>query len=260
MTDLETALSDLGLAEIRYLERVSSTNEVAMMWLNQGAPDLALVVANEQSAGRGRFDRRWVTRPGVALAFSLILRPTPQEAARFGFFAPLGALGLADALDGLYALAPQIKWPNDVLLGGRKVAGILVESAWEGDQPCGVVIGIGVNVRPEAVPPAADVAFPATSVEDALGQPVDRWQLLRVALAGILTWRPRIGNPEFFAAWQERLAFRGEIVRVTSGYESQPEREGRLLGIDPDGSLRLAGTDGREITVEVGDIHLRPAS
>ena len=86
--NLKTALAGLGLAEIRYYDRVGSTNEVATTWLNQGAPDLALVAADEQTAGRGRFDRRWVTRPGAALAFSLVLRPEPREAARSGFFAP----------------------------------------------------------------------------------------------------------------------------------------------------------------------------
>ncbi len=256
---LKSALAGLGLAGIRYHERVGSTNADAMAWLNQGAPDLALVAADEQTAGRGRFNRRWVTRPGAALAFSLVLRPAAAEAARFGFFAPLGALGVAEALEGLYGLAPRIKWPNDVLLDGRKACGILVETAWEGASPQGVVVGIGVNVTPEAVPPAGEVIFPATSVEDALGRPVERWELLRAILAGMLAWRPRMGSPAFFAAWQDRLAFRGQAVRIVSGYPGQPDREGRILGIDPDGSLRLAGADGAEFSVEVGDVHLRPA-
>jgi BirA family transcriptional regulator, biotin operon repressor / biotin---[acetyl-CoA-carboxylase] ligase len=257
--ELHNRLDGLGLGEIRFYPQTSSTNEVAMMWLNQGAPDRSLVAADEQTAGRGRFARRWVTRPGAALAMSLILRPTPAEAQTLGLFSALGALGVADALESLYGLAPQIKWPNDVLLDARKVCGILVESAWNGDQPDGLVIGIGVNVSPEAIPPAAELAFPATSVEGALGKPADRWQLLREMLARMLAWRARIGSAEFFSAWDGRLAFRGEWVRIVSGYPGQADREGRIAGLNPDGSLRLSDRDGGEFSVDIGDVHLRPS-
>jgi BirA family transcriptional regulator, biotin operon repressor / biotin---[acetyl-CoA-carboxylase] ligase len=255
---LTRTLDGLGLGEIRFAEQVSSTNEVGMMWLGQGAPDLSLVVADEQTAGRGRFDRRWVTRPGAALAMSLILRPTSADAERLRLFSALGAFGVADALEGLYALAPQIKWPNDVLLNSRKVAGILVETAWTGDRLEGMVIGIGVNVSPQAVPPPEEVQFPATSVEDALGRAADRWELLREMLSRLVYWRGRVGSPEFYAAWDGRLAFRGEWVHIVSGYDTRGDLEGRILGINPDGSLRLANPEGHELCVDIGDVHLRP--
>lgn len=252
-------LDGLGLGEIRYAEQISSTNEVGLTWLGQGAPDLSLVVADEQTAGRGRFDRRWVTRPGAALALSLILRPTQAEADRLRLFSALGAFGVADALEGLYGLAPQIKWPNDVLLNFHKVAGILVETAWIGDRIQGMVIGIGVNVNPGAVPPPEEVQFPATSVEEALGRAADRWQLLREMLARLVYWRGRVGSPEFYAAWEGRLAFRGEWVQIVSGYDTPGDLEGRIQGINPDGSLRLSDADGKERSVDIGDVHLRPA-
>lgn len=256
---LRKQLAGLPLGEVLYLERTGSTNAVALERLNQGAPDTALVAADEQTAGRGRFDRKWVTRPGAALAFSLVLRPAAEEVTRMGFYSPLAALGVAEALEGLYGLVPRIKWPNDVLLDGRKAAGILVESVWDGDQPQGAVLGIGLNVTRDAVPPAEELLFPATSVEDALGRRADRWALLRAVLAGVLAWRPRLGSPEFLSAWESRLAFRGEWVRITSGYRPGEEREGRLIGIATSGSLRLLDEQGREFRVEVGDLHLRPA-
>ncbi|HEY3345498.1 MAG TPA: biotin--[acetyl-CoA-carboxylase] ligase [Anaerolineaceae bacterium] len=257
---LSTRLDGLGLGAVRFYVQTSSTNEVAMMWLGQGAPDGALVAADEQTAGRGRFARRWVTRPGAALAMSLILRPTPAETEKLGLFSALGALGVADALETLYGLTPQIKWPNDVLLDSHKVCGILVESSWNGVHLDGMVIGIGVNVSPEAVPPAEELAFPATSVESVLGKPAERWQILREMLARMLSWRSRIGSPEFFSAWDRRLAFRGEWVRIVSGYAGQADREGRIVGLNPDGSLRLSDREGGEFSVDIGDVHLRPSA
>ncbi|MEN4100610.1 MAG: biotin--[acetyl-CoA-carboxylase] ligase, partial [Anaerolineaceae bacterium] len=118
-------LAGLPVSELRYFDSIGSTNDEALRWAEQGAPDAALVVADTQTAGRGRMDRRWVTRPGVALAFSLALRPTPVEASALGLFSPLGALAVAAALRENYGLLAEVKWPNDVLLERRKCCGIL---------------------------------------------------------------------------------------------------------------------------------------
>jgi BirA family transcriptional regulator, biotin operon repressor / biotin---[acetyl-CoA-carboxylase] ligase len=256
--ELQSILSSLPLGEIRYAERLGSTNAAAMTWLGSaaGAPDLSLVVADEQTAGRGRFNRRWVTRPGAALAASLIVHPSADEMPHLRRFTALGAFAVADALQNLYGLAPQIKWPNDVLLDRRKVSGILVETAWSGDRLQGMVIGMGVNVRPDALPPADELQFPATSVEDALGRPADRWQILHAMHSALLAWRPKIGTPEFLDAWDARLAFRGEKVHITAA--SGPGVEGRLLHLAPDGSLVLADANGQAFSVDVGDVRLRP--
>jgi BirA family transcriptional regulator, biotin operon repressor / biotin---[acetyl-CoA-carboxylase] ligase len=253
---LKSLLAGLPLGEIRYAEQLSSTNEAAMMWLGRGAPDLSLVVADEQTAGRGRFNRRWVTRPGAALAASLVVHPKADEMPYLRRFTALGAFAVADALQSLYGLAPQIKWPNDVLLDRRKVSGVLVETAWSGDRLDGMVVGMGVNVRPDALPPAEELQFPAASVEEALGRPADRWQILRAMLSALLAWRPKIGTREFLDAWDRRLAFRGEWVHITSG--AGPDLEGRLLRLSEDGSLLLSNHEGQSFSVDVGDVRLRP--
>lgn len=253
---LKQRLSGLPVPQIRYYDTVGSTNDEALAWAAAGAADGCLVIADQQTRGRGRFQRRWVTRPGAALAMSLILHPTSVEMEHFGFFSPLGALAITQALQETLGLEAQIKWPNDVLLQRRKAAGILVEAAWLGDQMQGVVIGMGLNVAPEAVPPAAELLFPAISVEEAAGRAVDRLEVLRAIVQALFQWRARLTSPDFLQTWQERLAFRGEWVQI-EGAGSEPV-SGEVLGIDPSGSLLLRSAGAETIAVAVGDVHLRP--
>jgi BirA family biotin operon repressor/biotin-[acetyl-CoA-carboxylase] ligase len=258
---LRSLLSGLPLGGLRYFDRVSSTNEAAMMWLDQAARDYSLVVADEQTAGRGRFNRRWVTNPGAALAFSLIVRPGVEEIPHLNLFSPWGALAVAQALENRLGLHPQIKWPNDVLLSGRKISGILVETSWTGGILDGAILGIGINVSPASVPPPEELLFPAASLEEACGHPLDRWQLLRNVLEALMLLRPLLGTAQFYQAWQERLAFRGEWVIIKTGDGSGPDLHGQVIGINPDGGLRLrpeGAKPGDEFSVQVGDVHLRP--
>ncbi|PIZ25632.1 MAG: biotin--[acetyl-CoA-carboxylase] ligase, partial [Chloroflexi bacterium CG_4_10_14_0_8_um_filter_57_5] len=132
--ELRRTLSDLPLGGVRYYEQTGSTNDVALAWASAGAPDLALVIADEQTAGRGRLGRKWVTPPGAALAFSLVLRPRPVERDVIPLYSALGALAVVSALEEKYGLKPEIKWPNDVLVRGRKLCGILAEAVWLGSQ------------------------------------------------------------------------------------------------------------------------------
>ncbi len=252
---LQTALADLPLGGLRCFDSLGSTNDDALDWAAQGAPDLSLIVADEQTRGRGRMNRRWFTPRGTALAFSLILRPTPDERAHPTLTSGLLAVSLADALRKR-GLAPLIKWPNDVLLAGRKAAGILVEAAWTGERLEALVLGMGVNVSKEAVPPAGELLFPATSVEHESGQAVERPSLLRDILSALLEWRPQLGTGELVKAWDENLAFRGRQVKVEGG--SGEVLVGCVQGLAPDGSLLLRGEGGDSITVHFGEVHLRP--
>jgi BirA family biotin operon repressor/biotin-[acetyl-CoA-carboxylase] ligase len=213
------------------------------------------VIADEQTAGRGRLDRKWFTPKGTALAFSLILCPTLDEKPYLTRFVGLAALGITETLRGR-GLVSQIKWPNDVLLNGRKVAGILVESVWSGEEVDCLVIGIGMNISKGAVPSADLVLFPATSLEESLGAAVEREAMLRDILAGIIALRPHIGSDSFIDAWEKALAFRGEEVQVEQGDGTGVT--GKLLGLESDGSLRLTDTEGNPITVRFGDVRLRP--
>jgi BirA family biotin operon repressor/biotin-[acetyl-CoA-carboxylase] ligase len=258
--NLKIRLNDLAIPHVRYFDQIGSTNDVALDWLTgknaEGkAVDGCLVVANHQTKGRGRLGRRWITEPGAALAFSLIVRPTPAEAESLALFSPLGALAISQALENLLNLTPQIKWPNDLLLNRRKAAGILVEVAWLGDLLEGLVLGIGLNVAPHSVPPAELLLFPATSVEDAAQQPVDRVDLLHAILESIFYWRLRLLNAEFFDGWQTRLAFKDEWVRLDD--TGREPILGKVLGIGPSGSLLLRTQSGETQAVSVGDVHLR---
>jgi BirA family biotin operon repressor/biotin-[acetyl-CoA-carboxylase] ligase len=260
-TNLEHRLAGLPLGPLRYYDQIGSTNAEALAWAAAGAPDLALVTADEQTAGRGRLGRRWYTPRGAALAFSLVLRPESEgQAAQFdglssARYAALGALAVGDALLSAYDLPAQIKWPNDVLVGGRKLCGVLVEAAWLGEQLAALVLGIGINVAPASIPLDSEVAFPATCLERILGKQVERGELLRAVLAALLAERARLDTPEFQQNWEERLAFRGQPVQVMGMRDVQ---EGVLLGLAADGALRLAVSGGEEIAVRSGDLSLRP--
>jgi BirA family transcriptional regulator, biotin operon repressor / biotin---[acetyl-CoA-carboxylase] ligase len=254
---LRAALAGLPLSQIHYYPEVGSTNDLAQTLLEQGAPDGALVVADAQTQGRGRLGRHWVTTPGAALAFSLTLRPTSREQGSLALFAPLAGLAVCQALVEDYALPAEVKWPNDVLLNRRKTCGVLVEAAWLGSRLQGVVAGIGVNIAPSAVPPDSAVLFPATCIEQALGKPVDRLDLLAAIVRQFVTLRGQLGTPAFMRLWLERLAFRGEEVQVDLLSPGQ-SLVGHVMGIDLDGSLRLVTQGGKEVSVAAGDVHLRP--
>ncbi len=251
---IRNALQPLELPAVRYLPVTASTNTEALQWAAQGAPDLAVVIADEQTAGRGRDGRRWHTPPGAALAVSVVLRAGPDDVYGPPRLAGLGAISIALALRDVYGLPAQIKWPNDVLLSGRKVAGVLVETVWQGDAWQYAVVGMGVNVRPAAVP--ADVRFPATDIERVLGKGVVRSELLYEILKSLVAWRSRLGSPAFMQTWEGLLAYRGETVTLMLA--QAPNVTGTLVGLADDGVLRLRLPDGGLQMFSVGEIiHLR---
>jgi len=256
-SQLDKYLSSIPLSGIRYYDTIGSTNDEAIAWASQGAPDLSLIVADKQTNGRGRMDRPWFTPPSSALAMSLILRPTNIERAHPARITGLLALSLAESLLKL-GLVPQIKWPNDVLLTGRKVAGILVESIWTGSELDAIVLGMGVNVLNASVPPADQVSFPATSIETELGHTIERTQLLRDIIVRVLDWRPNLGTDVFLKSWEGSLAFRGQQVQVKRGRGNPIS--GELLGLEQDGSLRLRDEHNKSVIVQFGEVHLRPVA
>jgi BirA family biotin operon repressor/biotin-[acetyl-CoA-carboxylase] ligase len=255
LNELNKTLSKLPLGDIKYFESTGSTNDEALAWAANDAKDLSLVIADEQTAGRGRLDRKWFTPPGTALACSLILRPRTDERPYLSRIVGLAALAVTDTLRAR-RLTPQIKWPNDVLLLGHKVAGILVESVWTGEDIDCVVIGIGINVLKGSVPPHELLHFPATSLEDELDDPPDRLALLFDILSTLINLRPQLGTDEFLSRWAQSLAFLGEQVQVE--VEEKSPVVGQVLGLEQDGSLRLRDGQDKTVTVRFGDVRLRP--
>ncbi len=255
---LEEILKGTRVRNILYYPRISSTNDEALSRLKSGGVDLdwTLVIANEQTAGRGRMERKWITQPESSLAFTLIIQPELINNNEIYLFSPLGALAVCQALENEYGLKPSIKWPNDVLLDGRKTCGILAETCWLGDVLQGVVIGIGINVTSDSIPPQNALMFPATCIDDALGKPVDRLQLLQGVIQAMAEWQPEIGSNKFINSWESRLALKGEWVRI-----EMPGKEaikGIVSGITSLGDLRLKQENGKEIFISVGDVRLRP--
>ncbi len=256
---LETKLANINLGGIRYFGSVTSTNDLALRWAGAGAPDLALVAANEQTAGRGREDRIWFTPPDSALAFSLVLRPqSSKEYSNTQLYTALGALAVCETLNEAFpAVFPaQIKWPNDIVVNQRKLAGILAEAQWQGDQLQSVVIGVGINVATQSVPPAETIDFPATSVETVLGQKIDRWGMLHAVLTKMIELRTAMASPNFIKAWDLRLAFRGEWVYISK--KDGPVRELQIAGLGENGALRVRDRTGKVHLLQFGEIKLRP--
>jgi BirA family transcriptional regulator, biotin operon repressor / biotin---[acetyl-CoA-carboxylase] ligase len=254
-SDLKKSLSKLPLGDIKYFESIGSTNDEALAWAALDARDLSLVIADEQSAGRGRLDRTWFTPKGTALACSIILNPTPEEKPHLSRVVGLSALAVARALQ-TRGLPIQIKWPNDVLIRGRKVCGVLTEAVWSGEDVECVVIGIGVNVLKGSVPPDDLLHFPATSLEQELDQAPDRTEILHDILAAFIDLRPQLGTPDLIAQWESLLALRDESLRVES--DKNPAVTGVIHGLELDGSLRLRNEHGEFVTVRFGDVRLRP--
>lgn len=256
-SSLKKHLSKLNLGGLRYFESIGSTNDEALAWAASGAKDFSLVIADEQTQGRGRLDRKWFTPKGSAIAMSLILRPTAPMRPHLSRTVGLAALSLADACLTL-GLIPKIKWPNDILLDGKKTAGILVETVWSGDEADSLVIGMGINVEKSALPPVEALQFPATSLEDMLGSAPKREEVMSLVLGALLRWREQIGADGFIRAWEEQLAFRGEAVQIRAGAEESVQ--GMLDGLESDGSLRLRDAHDKSVIVRFGDVSLRPAA
>jgi len=254
-SEINATLRGLPLGGFRFFPSTGSSNDQALAWAASGARDLSLVVADEQTNGRGRAGRAWFTPPGAALAFSLVLRPRPEERLFVGRFAGLGALALALTL-AEHAVGAEVKWPNDVLIGRKKVAGVLVETVWMGDEIDSLVLGMGVNIRPESIPPAEKLTFPATCLQAEGLSGLPRFELLRDLLRHLIALRADLPGQEFLDRWENLLAYRGENVQIWQG--AALPLTVRLVGLEADGSLRVLTPSGDARAVHFGEVHLRP--
>jgi BirA family biotin operon repressor/biotin-[acetyl-CoA-carboxylase] ligase len=184
--DLASALAVAGdrvgifTRQLLWYAEVGSTNDVAATLGDRGEPEGTVVVADAQTAGRGRHGRAWASPPGAGLYMSAVTRP-PAHA--IGLLTIAAGVALADGIQAAAGLQSQLKWPNDVYIGGRKVAGILAEAGTSRAGVQHVVLGCGINLMPAAYPP--DVAARATSIESELGRPIDRGLLLVECLAAL---------------------------------------------------------------------------
>jgi len=241
---------------ILFLREVGSTNDLAKELAGYGAVEGTVVVAETQISGRGRLDREWISPKG-GLWFSVILRPElkPAEAVVLVFVA---GLAVAEVLRELYGLRVETKWPNDVLVNGRKVCGILTEMNTTGEKVNYAMVGVGVNVN-------FDVAkvFPeelrkvATSLENMLGRKVRLEELFRALLEkleNIYGLFLEKGFGPVLGKWKTYAGFLGCQVEVASGTEKWV---GLALDVENDGALVMRLEDGTVKHVFVGDATLR---
>ncbi len=236
---------------VRFLAECDSTNRVAMEWARQGAPEGCLVVADYQSAGQGRLGRGWFGPPGQSLLFSLVLRPDLAP-DRLGLVSLVAGVGLVATLaeEGFEA---RLKWPNDMLIGGRKVAGILSEAELAGDGAEAVVLGVGVNVNLEREAFPSELRTTATSMSAEAGRSFDRRELLAAFLANFHRSYADLGvaRPSMLDGYRRLCDTLGTKVRV-EGVEQAFEAV--AVDIDASGGLVL---DTGEV-VRAGDvIHVR---
>jgi BirA family transcriptional regulator, biotin operon repressor / biotin---[acetyl-CoA-carboxylase] ligase len=218
------------------LDSAPSTQAVAFDLAATGAADRTVVVADHQTAGRGRRGHGWEDEPGANLLASIVVRPR-LELARLPTLSYVAGLATADALARVTGLSPRLKWPNDVRLGGRKIAGILLESRI-GPQPL-VVVGIGVNLNQRRFPP--ELAGQATSAALETGGPVDREAVLAALLEAFDGWRGRL-EAEGFAAVRARWLALSETIGQRISVEG---RCGRATDLDAEGALVLEDEAGR---------------
>lgn len=239
-----------------YIPETGSTNDDLKRLAAAGAPHGAVLLAEYQSAGRGRLDRRWEASPGTSLLFSVLLRPAGWPVERGGWLTMLTALAAAEAVEAVAGLRASLKWPNDVMVGERKTGGLLLDTTLDtrGRLETAVVgVGLNVNIPAEQLP---DAVTPATSLFVAGGRPVARRALLVDLLARLERHydAAAAGNSPV-AAWAARLATLGRAVRVTQG--SAEPLLGTAEATDEWGRLLLRDAAGRLHTVAAGDVSLR---
>jgi len=251
---LQTRLSPVaGRFDVDSLEQCESTNSVLLDRAGQGAPSGTVLVADRQSAGRGRRGRSWLSSPESSLTFSLLWRFDGPATRLSGLSLAVG-VAVARGLEALGVEGIGLKWPNDVLLSGGKLAGILVELASErrGTQ---AVIGIGLNLRP----PEETLPQPVAGLTDVLPCLPDREQILAellIALTDVLDRFAADGFAALQADWQQRHAWQGRQVSVLLG--DPGEVSGRCFGADRDGALLIETSVGLQRFLS-GDLTLRMA-
>jgi BirA family transcriptional regulator, biotin operon repressor / biotin---[acetyl-CoA-carboxylase] ligase len=242
---------------VQWFPEVDSTQRVARDLARQGAPEGTVVIAERQTAGRGRLGRTWHSPPGLNLYCSVLLRPPLPPAAVPQIALVTGAAVAAAVLDET-GVRPALKWPNDVQLAGRKIAGILTEMESEMERVHHVIVGIGVNLN---APPGSfprELRDKASSVLAITGRRVERAAFVGRLLAALEARYGRFLSSGFStvrAEWESFSCLTGVEVRIA---DPAGELAGRVLGLDDDGALRLA-TAGGEVRIVAGEVTVRPS-
>lgn len=239
--------------QIQVFQETSSTNEVAARLAGDGVAEGAVVFAEHQSRGRGRLGRAWFGATGKSVLMSLLLRPLlrPPEAARLTI---IGAVAIARAVEKLTTIRPSIKWPNDVIVGEKKLAGILTEMRAEPDRIHHIVLGIGLNVNQTKTDFPEELRWRCSSFQVLTGQMWNRAEVAAALLKELDRDYQRMKEGRFAATvaeWQSRCATLGRQVAVQFGKSTL---HGRAEAIDGDGALLLRTDSGLLKRILGGDV------
>lgn len=232
-------------------DTTDSTMDVAQRLAAAGEPEGSVVFAEGQGKGRGRMGRAWISPKGKGIYCSLILRP-PLQLTEISKITLMAAVAVARAVEAATGLKPEIKWPNDLLIGGKKLAGILTELNAELNRVNYVVLGIGMNVNT----PADKLPATGTSLLQEMGEKVNRLELARQLLAQLdktYTQFLREGMPPVLEAWRRFAGFLGQRVRVV--VEGRV-LDGQALDVDPSGALLVRTDTGLVESVSAGEVLL----
>ena len=233
-----------------FFQEVPSTMDEAARLAREGTADGTVVVAETQTAGRGRFGRNWVS-PGGNIYMSVVFRPSLDA---LPFLSLLAGVATVQTIRKTTGLSPKIKWPNDVMLDGKKVSGNLVESVMVGEAVCYAVLGIGLNVTLDPSQ-SEETAGLATSLEAATGKPLMREEILRQLLQDLDSLYLKLCQGQTpLEPWRAMLETLGQRVQVTWRNDTY---SGLAEGIDPLGNLQLRLEDGQLLTMTAGDVTLR---
>jgi BirA family biotin operon repressor/biotin-[acetyl-CoA-carboxylase] ligase len=256
----ETSLSSAAISDnlgtrligqrVIYYPSLPSTNDAAKKEAQQGAAEGTVIVAGEQTAGRGRMKRGWLSPKG-SIALSIILYP---ELAYLPYLIMVASLGVARCIEKVAGLKAQIKWPNDVLINQKKVCGILIESELKGKRADYAIMGIGVNanLNPAGFP---EIPPTATSLSQELGREVSQLDMVRCLLAEIESLYLALpAGDAVYREWRDNLITLGKKVRLSS---EETSYEGIAESVASDGSLLLRQPDGSLIKIVAGDVSLR---
>jgi BirA family biotin operon repressor/biotin-[acetyl-CoA-carboxylase] ligase len=241
---------------IHHFHTLDSTNSKAYQLALDGAEEGEVVISESQEKGRGRLGRQWFSPPFLNLYLSVILRPKipPHQASLITLMA---AVATADAIQKFSGLLPLIKWPNDILLRDRKIAGLLNEIHSEMDRIHFVILGIGVNLNLDKRMFSKEIRAGATSLKIEMGQAISRKIFLQTLLQELEKWYTVImkeGSAHILKAWRDRAHIKGRRVKVTSFGKALT---GVAVDIDSDGALILETMGGKRERVVAGDIEYR---
>ncbi len=237
-------------------DSIDSTNICVKTLAEAGAEEGAVVIAEHQTAGRGRLGRSWESTPGANLLFSVLLRPTVKK-EQAGFLTFYAAVAVARAVEAVTGSTTECKWPNDVLLNGKKCCGILLENSLQGDTLHYSIIGIGLNVNQERF--GDGLTEKATSLACELKQQFDRKQILQRILEELDSFYSDVKQSIFdrvLEEWNVRCTMFGRHVILA---RADREFSGTAVGLSPDGGLILQTPKGR-ITLYAGDVTLSQLS